>query len=197
MVSVKDLAESLSVTRQTVRNEMRRQGISPTESRDDHGRPCFMLEEEQAEKISAVIRKRQEIREEEKPSELERLKKEKAALEASNEYLAERYAENVDKTKSLEAEIEHLRVLLSGKEELLAAKEELIAAKEEQIRKEEEHVSELARTMENLSESLKASQVLAAGYQKRIEQLTAPRQTEQPNGDPEQGSAKKWWQFWK
>lgn len=181
MVSVKDLAESLSVTRQTVRNEMRRQGISPTESRDDHGRPCFMLEEEQAEKISAVIRKRQEIREEEKPSELERLKKEKATLEASHEYLAERYAEAVEKTKELEVELEQLRSQLKAKEDLLAAKDALISAKDDQIRKEEEHRVELARTMDNLSESLKAAQVLAAGSQQRIEQH----------------NDKKWWQFWK
>ena len=181
MVSVKDLAERLNVTRQTIRNEMRRQGITPTENRDTHGRPCFMLGEEAAEQIAAVIRKRQEIREEERPSELELLRKERSTLAANADLLSEKFTEAEARIKELEAELKEIRLQLSTKEDLLAAKEDLMSAKDEQIRKTEEHSADLVRAMDNLSESLKAAQVLAAGYQQRIEQH----------------NEKKWWQFWK
>lgn len=197
MVSVKDLADSLNVTRQTIRNEMRRQMIQPTENRDSHGRPCFMIEDEAAEKISAVIRKRQEIREEDRPSELEQLRKEKAALANNQEYLAGRYAEAAEKVKEQESEIERLRLQISAKDDLLKAKEELLAAKEEQIQNEQEHAESLLRMANNLTESLKASQVLAAGYQKQIEQLTATQEKQSEEAGSDHEKQKKWWQFWK
>lgn len=165
VVTVKDLAHDLHVTRQTVRNEMKRQGIEPVTEKDANGRQFFSVDEEAAEKISEGIRKRNEIRPDTKEPERRRLEKDKEDLAA--------------RCAALEKENEDLRNQLAQTEVSLAAKDETIRRQDEQLRKEEERSADLMRMMENLSESLKAAQVIAAG-----------RQIEQHND-------KKWWQFWK
>lgn len=165
MKTAQELAKELSVTVQTIRNESQRQKTKLVPKSEGRG---YCFSDEDAEKIRQAIRKR-------------KVDSERARL---NNISAREVESLRKKVQTVDEEIEKRETRIKELEQTMDARikelEQLIAVRDETIKNCQEQILQLTQSLANVTESLKASQVLHMGTMKQIEK-----------------HGRKWWQFWK
>lgn len=160
MKTVQELAKAFEVSDQTIRNEIKRQKIKCLRNADYSGGVGFCVLDEDAALIERAIKERRE-------------QKPKSNLKQKAE---ETKKQNI---KDLVLQLEQKQKHIDDLETKLAAKDDQIALI---IKEYTEQIKVLTASLENITENLKAAQILhAETIQNRIEQH----------------NDRKWWQFWK
>lgn len=182
MKTIRELSEELHVSKQSVWNEIDRQGLRSKLSKDGQ---TVKVDGEAEELIKSAFQKRQTVKRQETVRQVDG-----------------KVADKLPSSGQVDLTVDWQRLMVAKDEQIasLSRQNELLLAQIDKLSSEHQKtVSELTAALENVTQSLKASQALHAGTiagQLETKEEPLPASAPEPMQTEETRSRRPWWKFW-